>query len=163
MAKAICPEEEAEKKQTAVKSGSILFICTGNTCRSPMAEAIFNNLYKHSGKRAFSRGLIAFGECISPYAVRALQNLGVLSNEDNDYLSHVAENVSEEDIRKADEVIAMTNDQLMTLIFSYPSFSSKFSLFREEVPDPYGKGQADYDRCAEVLTSLIKERFNGKI
>ena len=51
------------------KYNKLIFVCTGNTCRSPMAEAIYKNLDKETDIKVFSRGLVVlFGEPINPKA-----------------------------------------------------------------------------------------------
>ena len=64
-----------------LKITRICFICTGNTCRSPMAEAVANALAKekgHTDLRAFSAGLYAnANDPIAPNAVAALEAAGL--------------------------------------------------------------------------------------
>src|SRR5215212_11146019 len=93
-------EGEAVENHT----GQILFVCTANVCRSPMAEAIFNALAGERGLlwRAESAGVAALvDEDITPNARAALDEVGIYANE------HRARQVEEEILEEADLVLAM--------------------------------------------------------
>ena len=83
----------------------IMFVCTGNTCRSPMAAALWNARYGDESHRAVSAGLAADGSCISKNAAEALFRKGIRAASGNDYLSHISHTVNESDMEKADIVI----------------------------------------------------------
>ncbi len=83
----------------------VLFICTANICRSPMAEAIFNALAEDRGLdfRAESAGVAALkGKPIAPNASAALEEIGVYAG------GHSARQVSAEMLEEADLVLTMT-------------------------------------------------------
>ena len=118
---------ELEKKQGPKRGERLVcFVCTGNTCRSPMAEAVFNQmsripeicsacdiekLLQAKGIKAVSAGLAAFSEPISEYACQALEEAGVPSTPNNNYRAHVSENVDIEVIRKAELVVGISARQ----------------------------------------------------
>ncbi|MGN1409680.1 MAG: hypothetical protein ACI4XJ_05840, partial [Eubacteriales bacterium] len=56
---------------------SVLFVCTGNTCRSPMCEAVFNSMYGSDKIKAKSAGIFADGSPVSKNAVKALAEDGI--------------------------------------------------------------------------------------
>src|SRR5919107_6136253 len=94
-----------ESKATENHTGQILFICTANVCRSPMAEEIFNALAEERGLawRAESAGVAALeGEDITPNARAALDEVGIYANE------HRARQVGEAMLGRADLVLAMS-------------------------------------------------------
>lgn len=130
----------------------ILFVCDGNTCRSPMAETIFNRLVRGSvlsRYRAMSAGLSAEeGTGMSEKARGALEVLGYTA--DAGFLSR---RVTPELLQKAYIIICMTEYQREQL-FGYENAE----LFSDgEVPDPYGGSDEDYLRTAIMLQRGILE------
>src|SRR5215211_6100431 len=94
----------SEGRATGNHTRQILFVCTANVCRSPMAEAIFNALAGERGLawRAESAGVAALvGEDITPNAHAALDEVGIYANE------HRARQVGEAMLEEANLVLAM--------------------------------------------------------
>ena len=91
---------------------NILYVCTGNTCRSPMAEGITNAIAKEEGKEilALSAGLYPLvGEPVSEEAV-------VATSKRTDISSHKARLVTKELLEAADQVWAMTESHKEELL-----------------------------------------------
>ena len=130
----------------------ILFVCTGNTCRSPLAAA----LARAYGVDAQSAGLSADpGDVAPPEAVRAAKRHG------GDLSSHQARNVQVYLIREAARVYAMTHDHEKTLHRRFPEYIEKIHVLNPSISDPYGGNDAVYEECARKL--LVAMRNAGII
>ena len=138
----------------------VLFVCTGNTCRSPMAEHIFNHLAKE--KRlpfiATSAGIAALeGAPAAPNTSKALEKLGIT------LVHHQARNITEEMIENAHWIITMTEAQRQNLLKRFPRHADKVVLLGalcddpREVDDPFGGSLPTYERCARQLQDMIAE------
>ena len=125
----------------------ILFVCTGNTCRSPLAAA----LARAWGVDAQSAGLSADpGDPASPGAVRAARGYGA------DVSRHRARNVQSFLMGKALKVYAMTRDQAQTLQTRFPEYADKILVLDPAIPDPDGGDDAVYEACAQKLIAAMR-------
>ncbi len=139
----------------------IVFVCTGNTCRSPMAELILKSKLKEKGMANFrvsSAGISANnGSKISKNSALALKTIGIKSYNFKSKL--LTENI----INKADLVITMT-DMHKAVLAEYKNvctFAEISGLF--DVPDPYGQDLSVYIKTMEMLVAGCNEIVNKLI
>ena len=140
----------------------VLFICTANICRSPMAEAIFNTLAEDAGLpfRSESAGVAALrGEDMAPHVRAVLGEAGIYPN------SHRARQVDKGMLREADLVLTMSYGHIAKLQDSFENFQQEISTLPEhvndasgqrEVPDPYGLTPAAYRACMRQLLGDVE-------
>lgn len=131
----------------------VLFICTGNMCRSPMAEGIYNSL----SEGAFSRGLAVPEGCgASKNAITVMKNRGI------DITSHKATQLSDADVNDCDVVLTMTKGHRDILLYHYPEARRKIFTLGEyvdgiDISDPYGGNEQVYEACARQIEEYVKK------
>lgn len=129
----------------------VLFICTGNTCRSPMAEGIFKKIIDDSVKAQIeihSAGLMANnGDSVSENAVIVCREYGV------DISSHTAKQITKENITSTDLFVCMTEGHKNILLsVGVP----KNMIYTLDVNDPYGGNIDVYNNsCKEIYDKLL--------
>lgn len=154
---------EAEKEQvkgTDATKKRVLFVCTGNTCRSPMAEAVFNRDYADFGFVAESAGLFADGSPISQNAAEALRLCGY------DGSAHVSRQLTAEMIRRADLIVGISASHMMQIIMAMPEAAAKTTSMPKDITDPYGGDLETYRRCLSDIKeglALLFENYGQQI
>lgn len=141
---------------------NVLFICTGNTCRSPMAEGLFKQLTKDKGIKfdIGSAGVSAYiGDLPAENAVIACKEYGA------DISKHTASHIRNVDTSSVDLFVAMTMEHAQTLMQKGVPQNKIYIL---NVPDPFGSDLITYKECCgfiyeqlQILLELI-ERNNLK-
>lgn len=123
-----------------------LFVCTGNTCRSPMAAA----LWRARGHQAESVGLYAMcGAAASTGAIRAMAHYGV------DLSAHRAHPISENAMARAEKIVAMTGAHAQALRDQFPRHQHKIICMPIAISDPFGGDEDDYLCCARDIEKAL--------
>ena len=130
----------------------ILFVCTGNTCRSPMAEGIFNKFAEEKGIDCISQsaGLMVIEHKVSENSFEVCRENGI------DISSHTPTQITAEMINDADIILTMTSSHKaafgnMDKVFTVAEYFGDDS----DISDPYGGSLEDYRQTFCQLKSLI--------
>ena len=136
----------------------IIFVCTGNTCRSPMAMAVFNTAAKEKGLNwvADSAGLAAGYDPINPKSVEALAKIGI---NFNDYTS---KRLSFNMVDEAGLIAVMTNSHLAALV-GVGVDRNKIIVLGNGIPDPFGGDINTYNDCLLKIKTAIDNLIKGGV
>src|SRR5205807_3654166 len=140
---------------------SVLFVCTGNICRSPIAEGLFRRLLgNRKDIEVVSAGVHAVrGQPPSLYAVEVCAEAGTdISNIRSQPLTPAL-------VDRATHIFAMTGAHLETIQTLFPTGAEKSFLLREfeepgttvwrDVPDPIGLGREVYEHCSRIINNAL--------
>ena len=134
----------------------IVFVCTGNICRSPMAEAVARDRHGSPDLTFASAGTFGVaGSDMSPDAARALAEIGVRTEVG------VSQSLDTDLIDAADLVYAMEPLHLFWIINRWPEAEGKVQLLDpagSSIDDPYGFPLAEYRRARDAIVDAIEER-----
>lgn len=143
---------------------TILFVCTGNLCRSPMADGLLSQRLDQEGLdrryQVSSAGVWAVhGRPASENSVAVMAERGI------DISGHIAHTLSAEDMAEADLVLVMSRDHKQMIRNTWPQYDWKVYRLSEavgkkkDVKDPYGGPIEQYRACADTISDYIQRGF----
>jgi len=143
----------------------VLFVCTGNICRSPMAAALFS--FHAQNNRNDDHWIVrsagtwaAEDQAASAPAVTGMARRGI------QIANHRAHQITQGDMENADVIIVMTRNHRDSLVSEFPIHHSKIHLMSEldgreyDIADPYGGTVEEYEICAKELERLIERGYD---
>ena len=151
-----------DKKLIFDKMKSVIFVCTGNTCRSPMTEGLMRKFLAEKGVNnvsVLSRGLSVFeGSHASENSVLAVKKYDV------DLSPHRAKPLIFEEINSADLILTMSKGHKNAILSSFPEYEDKvFTIYEfafeeeKDISDPFGGSIDVYERCLDEIYECLKE------
>lgn len=148
----------------------VLLVCTGNTCRSPMAEVLCRNLIAKKlgcpGEELEDRGVMVMSAGVaampggrpSPEAVEVMSDLGLALD------GHVAQPLSERLANYADMIFTMTNNHRNAIVTQWPHLAPNVHVLRTDngdISDPIGGSLEVYRSCAKQIEGELEQRIEN--
>ncbi len=142
----------------------ILFVCTANICRSPVAEFVLRD-------RLVKRGFVDWtvssaGTWAMETRAASRYSIRVVKEQNIDLKPHVSQMITNDSLKAADVIICMETGHAEALRAEFPRYSDKVFLLSEmvgkrfSISDPYGGSLEGYQSMVKEVTHLVDEGFD---
>jgi tRNA threonylcarbamoyl adenosine modification protein (Sua5/YciO/YrdC/YwlC family) len=142
-----------------------LFICTGNTCRSPLAEGFFRKMLAdrlHCAEDELADHgylVMSAGMSAEPGLPASLESVEVARRSGVDLRSHESQPITERLLDQSDRIFTMTRSHRDALLASFPRLASRVELLSRDntdISDPIGAPQEEYDVCQKEIEKNLR-------
>lgn len=140
---------------------NVLFVCTGNTCRSPMAEALFRELVRERPDYQVSSA----GVAAAPGMPASKHTAALLKERGLDMDTFQSRMLDKTTLEQATHVFAMSSHHMAAIVDEFPSqadkiylvseFAAEDSLRGKDVSDPFGQGRSAYEATLRDLEKML--------
>lgn len=145
----------------------ILFVCTGNTCRSPMAEGILKSFNE---SLSLGLGVKSAGTSVYTPSMASKSSIRVMEDIGIDIRDHISSQIKKQDIEEADLVLTMASSHKSMILSSYPEFQDKvYSLLEyaygvdSDIMDPFGQSAVFYEETRDMIYRAISSIVKNKL
>ena len=142
----------------------LLFICTANICRSPVAEGYFRHKIKETGRLDWTTG--SAGTWAERVRGASRHGVDILAEKGIDISQHKSRMIDARILGEADLVLTMVSGHAEALRAEFPGQSDKIFLLSEmagpayDISDPYGGPRDEYELMVRDVTKLIDDGWD---